>query len=274
MKKIKIFLSIVFVLMSTTAFATWSQPTATPSNGNTQPPVNVGSVDQEKNGTITAKGLCVRKDAITLRCLGENPGTTSTFNDFPWIWNGNNIQNTNLGDILINPTRISSLWGAGTEQLTVGGKIKSEDYCIGGGNSCLNPNLSDNWTDIFKRFISNIIGPVGPVGPVGNPLNCTSSGQVLTWTISPAPAHWICATVTGGGDVIINNGGSVSGTTNRLVKFTGAKSIGDSGIIENTTNIEVTSLPLKTTKGLIIETRSGSDPATPAQGQIWLRTDL
>ena len=40
-----------------------------------------------------------------------------------------------------------------------------------------------------------------------------------------------------------------------------------------TNKLEVVGGPIKATGGLIIETRT-SDPASPATGQIWLRTDF
>jgi len=40
-----------------------------------------------------------------------------------------------------------------------------------------------------------------------------------------------------------------------------------------TNRLEVVGGPIKATDGLIIETRT-SDPATPATGQMWLRTDI
>jgi hypothetical protein len=51
---------------------------------------------------------------------------------------------------------------------------------------------------------------------------------------------------------------------------------GEVGIGTNnpSTKLEVQGGAIKATGGLIIETRDGSDPASPVDGQIWLRTDL
>ena len=45
------------------------------------------------------------------------------------------------------------------------------------------------------------------------------------------------------------------------------------GTTDPDTKLEVVGGPIKATGGLIIETRT-DDPASPADGQIWLRTDI
>lgn len=50
-------------------------------------------------------------------------------------------------------------------------------------------------------------------------------------------------------------------------------SVGIGTIDPGTNKLEVVGGPIKATGGLIIETRT-DDPASPADGQIWLRTDL
>jgi len=50
--------------------------------------------------------------------------------------------------------------------------------------------------------------------------------------------------------------------------------VGIGTMTPGTNKLEVVGGPIKATGGLIIETRIGSDPESPATGQIWLRTDI
>lgn len=140
--KIFKFLAVLFIIaiLPVFSFAAWTNPTAAPISGNTEPPINVGpntvvggvSTGQYKRGTIGAYEFCLYTTAgakIT-PCLGGG-GTTPT--NFPWVQNGNNINNTNTGNVLINPTGILSAWGT-QEKLTVGGNVKAAGFCI--GNVC------------------------------------------------------------------------------------------------------------------------------------------
>jgi len=68
-QKIKIVLKSVFVLalfaLSLSVFAQWQDPTAAPTLGNAQPPINVGSILQYKAGSIVADGLRAALSLIT-----------------------------------------------------------------------------------------------------------------------------------------------------------------------------------------------------------------
>ena len=49
-------LALVFFFGLSYAYASWTAPTATPPNGNTPTPINVGSTAQTKAGPLTLGG--------------------------------------------------------------------------------------------------------------------------------------------------------------------------------------------------------------------------
>ncbi|HRY62859.1 MAG TPA: hypothetical protein P5056_03770, partial [Candidatus Paceibacterota bacterium] len=183
MKNLKYIVALVaLVAIPALSFAAWSAPTAAPTSDNTQPPLNISTADQEKLGTITAKGLCVRLSATTIRCLGETPGNTPSVFDFPWIQQGNNIVNTNTGNVLVNPLRINNLWGtAPTERLTVGGKVKAEGLCL--GLSCIDINTGgtgdtvNNWKEAITSLIGGTGAGAGTVGTLAKFTGVTTLGD-------------------------------------------------------------------------------------------------
>jgi hypothetical protein len=67
-----------------------------------------------------------------------------------------------------------------------------------------------------------------------------------------------------------------TGSTVNEANATVAITAGSVGIGTNSpaAKLEVSGGPIKASGGFILETRTGSDPASPAVGQMWLRTDL
>lgn len=151
MKYLK-FIFIIALALPVVSLAEWSAPSNGPKDvTNTPPPINVGNVNQVKSGVITANGLCVKFPLNVIRCLGTDPTTGNVF-PFPWIQNGNNLESNNpsTGEVWINPAKIrenmgtSGIWSSDvpkTQALTVGGKIKAEEFCL--GSECFN-----SWTDV------------------------------------------------------------------------------------------------------------------------------
>ncbi len=202
MNKIKTLIILALMFFSGTSFAAWSQPTAVPPGGNTEAPINVGTLKQVKGAEIGATKFCLyQSDRTTvIGCLG---GANTT--NFPFIYDGttNNIKNTNeANSVLINKPRITDLWGSAYEKLTVGGKVKAEGFCL--GQSCIDINTggagdtTNNWSEVIKSFVSTVEGPMGPVGPAEtdgvsptNPVGC-AEGEVLTWLKVDGTYKWTC----------------------------------------------------------------------------------
>jgi len=78
-------------------------------------------------------------------------------------------------------------------------------------------------------------------------------------------------------DAIITNAGNsdlIFSTGNQeVMRLQDGGNVGIGTVDPGTNKLEVVGGPVKTTGGLIIETRT-STPASPVDGQIWLRTDV
>lgn len=99
-KKILVTLfATVIVTTVSIVYADWSAPTATPPNGNTPAPVNVGNLPQDKKGVLTLGGLGV------------------------------------FGSALITPTGSYTL--PTNLNLGVNGKVGATAYCDQNGNNCV-----------------------------------------------------------------------------------------------------------------------------------------
>ncbi len=206
MNKIKTLIILALMFFSGVSFAAWTQPTANPPAGNTQPPINVGTSDQIKKAMIGATEFCIYNSAgAEVSCLGgSNPDNPTPF---PWIFEGDNIYNTNTTNKVFvggKNADFLGIWKNLTEwtnnqiKLAVNGTIIAKGFCL--GQSCIDINTGgvgdtiNNWSEVIKSFVSTVEGPLGPVGPAGatgssasNPMNC-KPGEVLTWTqygISP-----------------------------------------------------------------------------------------
>jgi len=154
-KFVNIFQVAVFSLVLSvgvgTALADWTQPSAVPPDNNTPSPVNVGIATQIKNGNLflgTGKtfsatlglfgqigigtteptvALDVNGKIKSLSTVASDVGTTVVTKDYVdthssagfWAVSGNNISNTNTGNVGIGKTNPAV-------KLDVNGKIRSQ----------------------------------------------------------------------------------------------------------------------------------------------------
>ncbi|MDO8572889.1 MAG: hypothetical protein Q7S11_03945 [bacterium] len=65
-------LAIILSIGISYTYATWAPPTATPTGGNTDAPINVGGVTQVKAGALTVNGLLT---AVSNVVVGGNIAT-------------------------------------------------------------------------------------------------------------------------------------------------------------------------------------------------------
>ena len=119
MKKI---ILLTIILTPFLSFAIWSQPTATPPGGNTEPPINVGTATQYKKGTVGAFKFCIyNASGAVVDCLGQGTGNSN----WPWKFSGNSINNTNTGG-----------------DVNVSGRL------------CLNGSCTSNWNDLIGGYFN------------------------------------------------------------------------------------------------------------------------
>ncbi len=147
------------------ASAVWTAPTSVPPGNNTQPPINVGMVDQTKLGGITANKFCLPSGSCT--------GAGTTLDKWPWTFVGGNIVNSNSGLVVkidgtfclnnqcstglgldyilgVNPSTNKSMT---VGNVTATGDVKGSRLCI--GNAC------------YGSWPAGPVGPQGPIGPTG-----------------------------------------------------------------------------------------------------------
>lgn len=201
------------------ASAAWVGPTAAPPGNNVEAPINVGNVDQVKNGGIGLNSLAVFGNSLFGGSTGSNAymnfGTTSGSNGYgirdnagllefknsggdwasiqstiynlvvgaaSWAASGNDIYNTNSGNVGIG-TAIPSA------KLEVAGQVKITGGSPGAG----------------KVLTSDSSGLASWATP-------SSGWQVIYQTCSGATCSAGCPAgkkATGGGCVLINGGGNL-----------------------------------------------------------------
>ena len=201
----------LLALLSFTLVTAWTGPTASPPNGNVAPPINVGTAQQVKNGTIGVNGLVVFGNSLlggfadsdaylnfgaTTGSSGygirDNNGllefknSSSTWQSLQsvlwnlcggpcggtsnWTASGNNIYNTNSGNVGIgtaNPAEKLDLGGGnikmGYEQVSGAGGLVSPKT-IGGdlarcsaGKKVIGGGCLSNWymTHITQSYPSS-----------------------------------------------------------------------------------------------------------------------
>jgi hypothetical protein len=161
-------LSLIFPL---SAHAQWSGPTQTPTGGNTDAPINIGSATQSKSGAFTVGSLGVTGGATVNGNVGIGTVTpqsalqilgTLFVNNTSDVTGGFYYGGASNGLILGNYT--ATTW-PGTNSLDVNGsgvfgvKVTSPQYCI--GVSCVT-----SWEGTVGPM--GPAGPQGPAGPTGN----------------------------------------------------------------------------------------------------------
>lgn len=77
MKRTLSFASVISALAMASVAAAWTGPTGTPPNNNVAAPINVGTVNQVKNGNIGVNGLAVFGNSILSANAYLNWGTTA-----------------------------------------------------------------------------------------------------------------------------------------------------------------------------------------------------
>jgi hypothetical protein len=244
MKYFKFILALLLVL-PLISLAQWNAPSSGPTGNNTPPPINVGSVNQVKNGVITANGLCVKFSGNITRCLGAD-GAGNTY-AFPWIQNGINLETTNPsdGEVWINPNRIranntgNGIWSSDspqTQALTVGGKIKAEGFCLGA-------ECYSDWASARAGTGGGTAGPtfISGTGTVNRIIKFTSSS------------------VIGNSSLFESTAGGVSKLKSDIV-------------FDTTGAVNASGVPTGDGGGFIIERRT-TNPANAEEGRMWLCVD-
>jgi len=126
---LSLFVLALVILFSESVVFAWTGPTATPPAGNVAAPINVGSTFQTKSGgigvtdlTVAASGHVnfgatsgdsgygIRDGAGTVQYKNSG-GTWSNFPVSVWTVSGNDIYNSNSGNVLIGTTANVTLSG-------------------------------------------------------------------------------------------------------------------------------------------------------------------
>jgi len=195
--------------------------------------------------------------------MSENGGSYTGLGGGPWETDGDDIYNTNTGTVGIGVTDLSNV----TAKLYIVGDASGTTASVYSYN---NSNAgqgvhgvgSGNAWGVYGQSLGTGVG-VGAATSDGTALtawNTSGNGSVADFYFQHA--------TDGSGTTILNCRNK--DTSRFIVKRDGKVGIGTP---TPTAQLEVVGGPIKATGGLIIETRT-TDPSSPEQGQIWMRTDL
>lgn len=195
---------VLFAFLPILSFAAWSQPSSPAPAGNTQPPINVGNVQQIKGSMIGATKFCIyMPDRVTeVSCLGAN-STNNALNTTRFCLGNDCISNWDeLKTAVTNVVWQSIINENGVSKIT------------GGNGIDVSPAVGKG--DVVVR-LSNKPDPTEPA--------CTN-GQVLKY--DALNSKWRCgqngATNTDTLDVVLQR--EFLPATAKNVKFYGTVGIG------------------------------------------------
>jgi hypothetical protein len=246
--------------------AAWISPTLDPPLGNTDAPLTQGYTDEAKLGGLVLNGnFLVGSDDLKVNSVTHKAGIgTSTSN--------------NIFDIY--STAKSAIGFSGQSgpryKWTIG-----MDVANGGRFSI----ASSTALGTLDRLVINGNGNVG-IGNTSptNKLDVAGKIQATGDVCSNSGANCLNSITSGSGTLNYGQLGSLAYYPAAGFVATGSvatalfwdRTNGRLGIGTNapTKTLEVSGGPIKATGGLIMETRSGSDPSSPEDGRMWLRTDV
>lgn len=218
------------------------------------------------DGLVISDGFCLGKDCVQL-------DPTSTTNQTTIVKNWQELINKNQSGLNFP---VSIVCANNTPPLMVDGL----------GASCNGVSIfpaaikicpADN---VIKVSVNSGVASAQCVKTPSPIYAVCGNNQVLKWKefyiTGTYYKTWVCADDIEGSKLTINNTNAttpLAGTTNKIVKFTGNSSIGDSKLTDDGTFI-TNSVPVKTTGGFILENRTNDTVPAGQIGRMWIRSDI
>ncbi|PIR45114.1 MAG: hypothetical protein COV10_01145 [Candidatus Vogelbacteria bacterium CG10_big_fil_rev_8_21_14_0_10_51_16] len=296
-KKNILILSLLFSV-ATVAFTAqaaigdWVGPTTPPPDGNKSTPLNVSGTTQAKTGGI------IFGDKATGSSLDANNAQGdpmfSLWAESGLVGIGPGFLNSGIRDALYRLTVDGNIRAIDTSNTPTRGKVYARGFCIqnatlpddagcieswsgaGGNVGSGSPNRITRWasggtTLADSLFVDDGVGiELSNTGNIDKPLLYLNRSNVAQ-NFSAAAQKRAALYVRGGEGYALNIEAGSSNASALVVDASGNVGIGTASPGAN--KLEVAGGPIKATGGLIIETRT-SDPISPDDGRIWLRTGL
>ena len=166
--------ALTLALLANFVYGAWSNPTAAPTGGNTEAPLNVGNDNQVKGGGLDLGNFLRVTDTAT----GKIAHLKSDGSDFV-------IQQ---GDVTSGPTVDAlTLGNDGTHNyVKADDQMRANEYCDKDGNNCIVPSGTGSISiGGFEEQFTNIFGEDTKVKSTDLQKYFTPTGDWY-WTLSPA----------------------------------------------------------------------------------------